>query len=515
MVQKAVSLAVQLVLTLVGLVVITTVVLTVVAYRSFQANLDANARRGVRASAEQAARTLTTIVDRQQARAQGFLSSVDSLCGESSPSGRTQLESECVSLALAEYRATEHARGALLEYRGRRARAGAPTDPSPGGPLPRIIQRPSGFDYVLTASNRHSAVTAQFSLDDVDALFRNHSVLGASGEIFLADSDGHFLTTLRYPEPALPRSTSLLESSAECRKGPSESIALDYRGVKTIHGIHPVPMFFGGACVHAHVAYDEALAPADALLDQLTIRGALFALAGVVLSLLLGGWISSPVRRLALSARAMEKGDFNRPVPIAGPSEVRALGRGFSTMARAIADLAQHDVLTGLPNRRLLHDRLTQAIVLARRRGTQLAVLFLDLDRFKHVNDSLGHEVGDKLLQSVSRRLQAAVRTSDTISRQGGDEFVLLLSEVAHGSDAAYSAQKMIAALTAPHAIDNQDLHITASIGVSLYPDDGGRCGDAAEERRRRDVSRQGTRSEQLPVLQARHECPRRRAAAD
>jgi len=89
------------------------------------------------------------------------------------------------------------------------------------------------------------------------------------------------------------------------------------------------------------------------------------------------------------------------------------------------------------------------------------------------VNDSLGHEVGDKLLQSVSRRLQAAVRTSDTISRQGGDEFVLLLSEVAHGSDAAYSAQKMIAALTAPHAIDNQDLHITASIGVSLYPDDG------------------------------------------
>ena len=473
MVQKAVSLAVQLVLTLVGLVVVTTVVLTVVAYRSFQANLDTNARRGVRASAEQAARTLTTIVDRQQARAQGFLSSVDSLCGESSPSGRTQLESACVSLALAEYRATEHARGALLEYRGRWARAGAPTDPTGGGPLARIVQRKTGFDYVLSATNRHSAVTVQFSLDDVDALFRDHAVLGAFGEIFLTDSDGHFLTTLRYPEPALPRSTTLLESVSECAKGPSEDIALDYRGVKTIHGIHPVLMFFGGVCVHAHVAYDEALAPADALLDQLTIRGALFALAGVVLSLLLGGWISSPVRRLALSARAMEKGDFNRPVPIAGPSEVRALGRGFATMARAIADLAQHDVLTGLPNRRLLNERLTQAIALARRRGTQLAVLFLDLDRFKHVNDSLGHEVGDKLLQSVSRRLQTAVRTSDTISRQGGDEFVLLLSEVAHGSDAAYTAQKMIGALAAPHAIDNQDLHITASIGVSLYPDDG------------------------------------------
>jgi diguanylate cyclase len=473
MVQKAVSLAVQLVLTLVGLVVITTIVLTVASYRSFQANLDTNARRGVRASAEQAARTLTTIVERQQARAHGFLTGVDSLCGESSPSGRTQLESECVSLALNEYRATEHARGALLEYRGRRAHAGAATTAALGGPLARIVPREGGFDYVLMAANRHSALTVQFSLDDVDPLFRNHAALGAFGEIFLTDSDGHFLTTLRYQEPTLPRSTTLIESVSECLKGASEKIALDYRGVKTIHGIHPIPMFFGGACVHAHVAYDEALAPADALLDQLTIRGALFALVGVVVSLLLAGWIASPVRRLALSARAMEKGDFNRPVPIAGPSEVRALGRGFATMARAIADLAQHDVLTGLPNRRLLNERLTQAITLARRRGTSLAVLFLDLDRFKHVNDSLGHEVGDKLLQSVSQRLQAAVRTSDTISRQGGDEFVLLLSEVAHGSDAAYTAQKMIAALGAPHAIDNQDLHITASIGVSLYPDDG------------------------------------------
>jgi diguanylate cyclase (GGDEF)-like protein len=473
MVQKAVSLAVQLVLTLVGLVVVTTVALTLVAYRSFQTNLHGNARRGVRASAEQAARTLSTIVDLQQARALGFLSSVDSLCGESSPSGRTHLESECVSLALGEYRATEHARGAQLKYRGRYAHAGAPTDPTVGGPLARIVQRQNGFDYVFTASNHHSAVTVQFSLDDVDALFRNHAVLGAFGEIFLTDSDGHFLTTLRYPQPALPRSTTLLESTSECLKGPSETIALDYRGVKTIHGVHPVPIFSGGACVHAHVAYDEALAPAGALLDQLTIRGALFALVGVVLSLLLGGWISSPVRRLALSARAMEKGDFNRPVPIAGPSEVRALGRGFATMARAIADLAQHDVLTGLPNRRLLNERLTQAIALARRRDTQLAVLFLDLDRFKHVNDSLGHEVGDRLLQSVSRRLQAAVRTSDTISRQGGDEFVLLLSEVVHGSDAARTAQKIVAALAAPHGIDRHELHITASIGVSLYPDDG------------------------------------------
>jgi len=173
----------------------------------------------------------------------------------------------------------------------------------------------------------------------------------------------------------------------------------------------------------------------------------------------------------------MEKGEFDRPVPISGPSEVRALGRGFVTMARAIADLAQHDALTGLPNRRLLNERLTQAIALARRRGTHLALLFLDLDRFKHVNDSLGHEVGDRLLQSVAKRLMEVVRGTDTISRQGGDEFVLLLAEIAHGSDAAVAAQKMIDALAAPHVIDGQDLHVSASIGVSLFPEDG----DAAD----------------------------------
>src|SRR5688572_506628 len=323
MTQKAVSLTVQLVLTLVGLVVITTVVLTLVAYRSLQANLDSNARRTVRASAEQAAATLTRIVQQQKVRAVGFLSSVDSLCGESSPSGRTQLESECVRLALAEYRATERARGAFLEYRGRRARSGAPTEATLAGSAVRLVARPQGFDYVFMASNSHSAVTAQFSLDDVDALFRNHSGLGSLGQIFLTDAAGHFLTTLRYPPPSTPGSPARLEQTAECLNPPSEKIAVDYRGVKTIQGLHPVPLFSGGACVHAHVAYDEAVAPAVALLDQLTISGALFALVGVVVSLVISGWIAGPVRRLALSARAMEKGDFERPVPIAGPSEVR------------------------------------------------------------------------------------------------------------------------------------------------------------------------------------------------
>lgn len=142
-------------------------------------------------------------------------------------------------------------------------------------------------------------------------------------------------------------------------------------------------------------------------------------------------------------------------------------------MSIQISHLAQHDFLTDLPNRILLNDRLTQAISFARRHGNQLAVLFLDLDRFKHVNDSLGHVIGDKLLQSVAGRLVTCVRSSDTVSRLGGDEFVVLLSDVEHADAAAATARKLITALAAPHDVAHHDLHVSASIGVSIYPDDG------------------------------------------
>jgi diguanylate cyclase (GGDEF)-like protein/PAS domain S-box-containing protein len=134
---------------------------------------------------------------------------------------------------------------------------------------------------------------------------------------------------------------------------------------------------------------------------------------------------------------------------------------------------AQHDVVTNLPNRLLLNDRICQSIVLAHRQKKSLAVIFLDLDRFKYINDSLGHAVGDKLLQSVSRRLLAGVRGSDTVSRQGGDEFVILLSEISHPEDAATSAKKILLLLSAPHSIAGQDLRVDGSIGISVYPGDG------------------------------------------
>jgi diguanylate cyclase (GGDEF)-like protein len=154
-------------------------------------------------------------------------------------------------------------------------------------------------------------------------------------------------------------------------------------------------------------------------------------------------------------------------------SEARSLAEEIEKTKDQMTHLAHHDALTHLPNRILLDDRLAQAITLAHRKAMQFAVLFLDLDHFKHINDSLGHVVGDHLLRSVTKRLTASVRNSDTVCRQGGDEFVILLANIEHAKDAARSAQKILAALTLPHTIEQLELHVSVSIGISIYPDDG------------------------------------------
>ncbi len=147
------------------------------------------------------------------------------------------------------------------------------------------------------------------------------------------------------------------------------------------------------------------------------------------------------------------------------------------TEARRVAEemlhASQHDFLTGLPNRLLLADRLGQAIALAERHSGEVAVLYIDLDQFKQVNDSLGHMVGDQLLQSVAERLQEQVRMPDTVSRQGGDEFVVLLQEVKTKADAEVVTKRILEAVERVHSIGEYQLSLTASIGVSRYPEDG------------------------------------------
>jgi diguanylate cyclase (GGDEF)-like protein/PAS domain S-box-containing protein len=135
--------------------------------------------------------------------------------------------------------------------------------------------------------------------------------------------------------------------------------------------------------------------------------------------------------------------------------------------------LASHDVLTDLPNRAMLDDRIQQAVASGERNNAPFAVLYLDLDRFKRINDSLGHPVGDMLLCSVADRLRACVRNSDTVCRQGGDEFLVLLADQQNQHHAAVAAEKILSELGRPHEIGGHELFIGASIGISLFPDDG------------------------------------------
>lgn len=142
-------------------------------------------------------------------------------------------------------------------------------------------------------------------------------------------------------------------------------------------------------------------------------------------------------------------------------------------MASKMTYLAEHDFLTGLPNRLLIHDRLNQALMIAKRDKEYVALLFLDLDRFKNINDTLGHEIGDQLLKMVAKKLATCLRTSDTISRQGGDEFMVLLPEMVNHYAPAEVAEKLLAATNQPFEIAGQEIRISVSIGIAVYPDDG------------------------------------------
>ena len=165
-------------------------------------------------------------------------------------------------------------------------------------------------------------------------------------------------------------------------------------------------------------------------------------------------------------------------------NEVRiASGKLFIASARDITDrkeseqrilhLATHDTLTGLPNRNLLLDRIEQALVHAHRTHLHVAILFIDLDKFKTINDTLGHDVGDLLLQAATQRLTTGVRTEDTVARQGGDEFIVLLPNIKNAQDAGTVAEKLLETLILPYQINNKELYISASIGIAIYPDDG------------------------------------------
>jgi diguanylate cyclase (GGDEF)-like protein len=198
--------------------------------------------------------------------------------------------------------------------------------------------------------------------------------------------------------------------------------------------------------------------------------------------------ISKPISDLARAMNEVTaKQQFEARVSVSGSDEIAQLGHGFNTMLSELqrrdigkkdaesklAFQALNDALTGLPNRRLFSDRLGQTLALARRNGRMIALLYIDLDGFKLVNDSLGHPIGDSLLAQVAARLQTRVRRSDTLARLGGDEFTVILESLHAKEEAALAAKSLLNVLTPPFSVDGHQLTIGASVGISVFPENG------------------------------------------
>ncbi len=191
--------------------------------------------------------------------------------------------------------------------------------------------------------------------------------------------------------------------------------------------------------------------------------------------------IVAPLKALARAAQKISKGNFETSLPPAGNDEVGQLVRNFDEMRGSVQryqdelhELAHHDSLTRLPNRMMFLDRLEHGISLARRTDKRLALLFLDLDAFKAVNDTLGHSAGDRLLVSVAHRLKQITREGDTVARLGGDEFMVIVESLDSVDEVAVIAQKIQSAFQEPLSVDDRAISVTTSIGVTVYPDDAG-----------------------------------------
>lgn len=211
------------------------------------------------------------------------------------------------------------------------------------------------------------------------------------------------------------------------------------------------------------------------------------SILSAVLATLLARAVTGPLDQMVLAVQHFAATRAREPLPVSRRDEIGVLARSFDDMQQQIESqmetlqnkqreldhLASHDALTGLPNRRVFLDRVEHALVRASRTELQLAILFIDLDHFKEINDSLGHAVGDTMLLAVADRLRATVRAADTVARMGGDEFIVLIEDVESATTASMVAHKIVESLATPVIYRDEQLTIGASIGIAIYPRDG------------------------------------------
>lgn len=236
------------------------------------------------------------------------------------------------------------------------------------------------------------------------------------------------------------------------------------------------------------------LTPLDSVLKESSVLGTniiritlLFSLLAIGISLALARYLARPLNSMAKSVHRFAAGEPMTGLPVDRNDEIGYLAKSFQSMAARLSarvdelksnqqflgNLAYHDHLTGLPNRLLFLDRLQQTIIKAQRNRTRFAVIFIDLDKFKQINDTHGHAVGDTVLKIAALRMQECIRNADTLARLAGDEFTILLEDINSTSDAARIAQKIIDYFEQPLIVDGHELTMTCSLGIGIYPQDG------------------------------------------
>jgi len=212
-----------------------------------------------------------------------------------------------------------------------------------------------------------------------------------------------------------------------------------------------------------------------------------FSSLALIFSLLLARIVTGPLIAMVSAINRFSKDQVISTTPLARNDELGLLSRSFHDMQtqimvnlaelnesrKTLDHLARHDTLTGLPNRRMFYDRLEHAIAISRRSGKKLAVLFVDIDRFKEINDSFGHAAGDRVLVNVATLLKSAVRESDTVARLGGDEYVILLDMIDNPRHVKTFVHKLHDLFQNAMQIDGRDLQVHASIGAAIFPGDG------------------------------------------
>ena len=308
-------------------------------------------------------------------------------------------------------------------------------------------------------------------------LFQNVE-LGAGGYVYILDRNGRILS---HPDKSYIGSEVVDKEAGEAlikdKRGGSAQVTTPQG--REMYASYSYASELGWGIV-AQVSVEETMMAFYAFRKSLYILSVLMFIPLSVLTFLYARQIIRPLRNLYVAVDQVAKGDYEQYLDVSDKTEIGRISHRFNEMIRFIREAkdkiqyqALHDPLTGLPNRVFLQERLMRKIEEARENDQQVAVMFLDLDRFKSINDTLGHSVGDRCLKEVATRIESCLRKGDLLARVGGDEFVALLPGFTSFDEVRHIPRQILSVFEAPFVIDGLELYMTTSIGIALFPDDG------------------------------------------